>query len=84
MDNGAADDNRHDAPRYAQSDAAACCWPCSASRRPDSGGVSDLEAVPNPVIHSCQILDPGRDVKRIEVSHPRCSSRAGRWATAAR
>ena len=29
---------------------------------PDSGGVSDLEAVPNPVIHSCQILDPGRDV----------------------
>ena len=35
---------------------------------PDSGGVSDLEAVPNPVIWSCQILDPGRDVKRIEIS----------------
>jgi acyl-coenzyme A thioesterase PaaI-like protein len=34
---------------------------------PDSGGVSDLEAVPNPVVHSCQILDPGRDVRRIEV-----------------
>ena len=34
---------------------------------PDSGGVSDLEAVPNPVIHSCQILDPGRDVRRIEI-----------------
>ena len=29
--------------------------------------MSDLEAVPNPVIHSCQILDPGRDVRRIEV-----------------
>jgi len=35
---------------------------------PDSGGVSDLEAVPNPVIHSCQILDPGRDVQRIEIN----------------
>jgi hypothetical protein len=35
---------------------------------PDSGGVSDLEAVPNPVIHSCQILDAGRDVRRIEIT----------------
>ena len=34
---------------------------------PDSGGVSDLEAVPNPVIWSCQVLDPGRDIKRFEV-----------------
>lgn len=34
---------------------------------PDSGCVSDLEAVPNPVIHSCQVLDPARDVKRIRV-----------------
>jgi acyl-coenzyme A thioesterase PaaI-like protein len=34
---------------------------------PESGHMSDLEAVPNPVIHSCQILDPGRDVRRIEV-----------------
>jgi hypothetical protein len=34
---------------------------------PESGHMSDLEAVPNPVIHSCQIIDPGRDVKRIEV-----------------
>lgn len=34
---------------------------------PESGHMSDLEAVPNPVIHSCQILDPGRDVQRIEV-----------------
>ena len=29
--------------------------------------MSDLTAVPNPVIHSCQILDPGADVRRIEV-----------------
>ena len=29
--------------------------------------MSDLEAVPNPVIHSCQILDPGRDVRRFEI-----------------
>jgi acyl-coenzyme A thioesterase PaaI-like protein len=34
---------------------------------PEGGGRSDLEAVPNPVIHSCQVLDPGRDVHRIEV-----------------
>lgn len=34
---------------------------------PDSGLVSDLEAVPNPVVHTCQILDPGIDVARIEI-----------------
>lgn len=34
---------------------------------PESGHMSDLEAVPNPVIHSCQILDRGRDVRRIEI-----------------
>jgi acyl-coenzyme A thioesterase PaaI-like protein len=34
---------------------------------PEGGGKSDLEAIPNPVIHSCQVLDPGRDVRRIEV-----------------
>jgi acyl-coenzyme A thioesterase PaaI-like protein len=34
---------------------------------PEGGGRSDLEAVPNPVIHSCQVLDPGFDVRRLEV-----------------
>jgi hypothetical protein len=34
---------------------------------PEGGHMTDLEAVPNPVIHSCQILDPGRDVRRIEI-----------------
>jgi hypothetical protein len=34
---------------------------------PEGGHMSDLEAVPNPVIHSCQILDPGVDVRRIEM-----------------
>jgi len=34
---------------------------------PEGGGVTDLEQVPNPVIHSLQLLDPGRDVERIEV-----------------
>lgn len=34
---------------------------------PEGGGMSDLEAVPNPVIHSCQVLDPGHDVRRIEI-----------------
>ncbi|MCV7170562.1 hypothetical protein H7I41_11615 [Mycobacterium manitobense] len=34
---------------------------------PESGHMSDLEAVPNPVVHSCQVVDPGRDVRRFEV-----------------
>lgn len=34
---------------------------------PEGGGRSDLEAVPNPVIHSAQILDAGYDLRRIEV-----------------
>ena len=38
---------------------------CIAS--PEGGGISDEFAVPNPVIHSLQILDDARDVSRIEV-----------------
>jgi hypothetical protein len=34
---------------------------------PEGGHMSDLEAVPNPVIHCCQLLDAGRDVRRIEI-----------------
>ncbi len=34
---------------------------------PEGGNITDLEAVPNPVIHSCQVLDAGRDVSRIEI-----------------
>ncbi|OAN37570.1 hypothetical protein [Mycolicibacterium iranicum] len=34
---------------------------------PESGHMSDLEAVPNPVIHSCQIVDPGVGADRIEI-----------------
>lgn len=34
---------------------------------PEGAVGSDRETVPNPVIHSCQILDPAVDVKRIEV-----------------
>ncbi|CAJ1584564.1 hypothetical protein [[Mycobacterium] wendilense] len=34
---------------------------------PEGGLMNDLEAVPNPVIHHCQILDPGVDVARFEV-----------------
>jgi len=34
---------------------------------PEGNVGSDLVTVPNPVIHSCQILDPARDVTRIEV-----------------
>jgi len=34
---------------------------------PEGNVGSDLVAVPNPVIHSCMILDPARDVSRIEV-----------------
>jgi hypothetical protein len=34
---------------------------------PEGDVGSDLVTVPNPVIHSCQIIDPARDVTRIEV-----------------
>jgi hypothetical protein len=34
---------------------------------PEGDVGSDLVTVPNPVIHSCQIFDSGRDVTRIEV-----------------
>jgi hypothetical protein len=34
---------------------------------PEGNVGSDLVAVPNPVIHSCQIVDPGYGVERIEV-----------------
>ena len=34
---------------------------------PEGDVGSDLVTVPNPVIHSCQILDPAPDVRRIEV-----------------
>jgi len=34
---------------------------------PEGAVGSDRETVPNPVIHSCQILDPALDVARIEV-----------------
>ena len=34
---------------------------------PEGNVGSDLETVPNPVIHSCQILDPAHYVQRIEV-----------------
>lgn len=50
---------------------------------PEGGHLSDLEAVPNPVIHSCQILDPAA-MSGASRSSPRDSSVAGRWATAAR
>ena len=38
---------------------------CIASA--EGGGISDEAAVPNPVIHSLQILDNARDVTRVEV-----------------
>src|ERR1700759_4343297 len=34
---------------------------------PEGAVGSDRETVPNPVIHSCLILDPAEDVARIEV-----------------
>lgn len=38
---------------------------CIAS--PEAGGLSDIDAVPNPVIASMHILDPARDVTQIEI-----------------
>jgi hypothetical protein len=66
MDLGPADDTvtlRHDMRNPAGGILLAVLGIAS----PEGGGMSDLEAVPNPVIHSCQVLDPGRDVRRIEV-----------------
>ena len=34
---------------------------------PGGGSGSDLDSVPNPVIHSLQILDTARDVRQVEV-----------------
>ena len=45
---------------------------------PEGGLESDMVAVPNPVIHSCQILDPAADVARIEVVHSEVLKRGQR------
>src|ERR1700722_280955 len=67
MDVDAKDDNivnvRHD---FRNSTGGLLIAPIAISS-PEGGGVSDLEAVPNPVIHSASLLDPGYDVRRIEV-----------------
>ena len=67
MDLGAEGDNtvalRHD---FRNSTGGLMVAPLAISS-PEGGGRSDLEAVPNPVIHSAFILDPGHDVRRIEV-----------------
>ena len=67
MDIGAEGDNvvkvRHD---FRNSTGGLMVAPLAIAS-PEGGGRSDLEVVPNPVIHSAQILDPGRDVARIEV-----------------
>ena len=66
MNNGPVDNTvklRHDMRNAAGGIMVA---PISISS-PEGGTGSDLVSVPNPVIHSCQILDPATDVKRIEV-----------------
>ncbi len=67
MDVGVEDDNivrvRHDFRNSTGGLMVAPIAICS----PEGGGRSDLEAVPNPVIHSAFILDPGYDTQRIEV-----------------
>jgi hypothetical protein len=68
MNNSASDDTvtlRHDM-RNAAGGILAQVFSISA---PGGGGPSDLQVVPNPVIHSLQILDNGNDVERIEVIH---------------
>jgi hypothetical protein len=67
MNNGTTDDTvavRHD---FRNAAGGLLVAPLSISCPGGGGGRSDLEAVPNPVIHSCQILDDGRDVTRIAV-----------------
>jgi hypothetical protein len=55
---------RHDMRNAAGGIMAA---PLAISCPGGGGGKSDLEGVPNPVIHSLQILDDARGVERIEV-----------------
>jgi hypothetical protein len=66
MNNNVTDNTvtlRHDM-RNAAGGILAAVFSISA---PGGGGLSDLEVVPNPVIHSLEILDNGDDVSRIEV-----------------
>jgi hypothetical protein len=66
MDHGEADNTvklRHD---MRNPSGGLLVAPLSISS-PEGAVGSDRETVPNPVIHSCQILDPARDVRRIEV-----------------
>ena len=66
MDHGSSDDVvvlRHDMRNASGGLLVAALGIAS----PEGGAMSDLEAVPNPVIHSCQVLDQGRDVARIQV-----------------
>jgi hypothetical protein len=67
MDIGAEGDNtikvRHD---FRNSTGGLLVAPLAIAS-PEGGGRSDLEVVPNPVIHCAHILDPGYDVSRIEV-----------------
>lgn len=66
MDRGDSDDVvtlRHDMRNASGGLLVAALGICA----PEGGGMSDLEAVPNPVIHSCQVLDQGRDVARLQV-----------------
>jgi len=67
MDAGADGDNvvpvRHD---FRNSTGGLMVAPLAIAS-PEGGGRSDLEVVPNPVIHCAQILDPAHDVKRIEI-----------------
>ena len=66
MDTGPVDNTvtlRHD---MRNSTGGLLVAPLSISS-PEGAVGSDRETVPNPVIHSCQILDPAVDVKRIEV-----------------
>lgn len=54
---------RHDMRNAAGGVLAA---PLAISCPVGGGGRSDLEAVPNPVVHSLQILDDARDVRRLD------------------
>jgi hypothetical protein len=61
------EDNTVTVRRDMRNDAGGLLLAVLGIASPEGGHMSDLEAVPNPVIHSCQILDPGRDVRRIEM-----------------
>jgi hypothetical protein len=67
MDDGARPDDTVTLRRDLRDPAGGILLAVLGICAPEGGGRNDLEAVPNPVVHSCQVVDPGVDVARIRI-----------------